>query len=75
MAMGRDPESTATIFESRLLQSSEEGGERAGYDGHKHKRGSKGRLAVDTLDELLALYIPPANTQGLDAVAALAACV
>ena len=73
LAAGRDPEPTAAIFDSRTLQSSVESGERAGYDGHKHKRGSKIHLAVDTLGELLALHVSPANIQDRDAVAALAA--
>lgn len=38
-------------------------GARAGYDGHKRKQGSKVRLAVDTLGQLLARYVTPANEQ------------
>ncbi len=75
VAAGRDPEPTAAIFDSRTLQSSVESGERAGYDGAKRKRGSKVHVAVDTLGELLALHVSPANIQDRDAVAALAASV
>ncbi len=75
LAAGRDAEPTAAIFDSRTLQSSVESGERAGYDGGKRKRGSKVHLAVDTLGELLALHVSPANVQDRDAVAALAASV
>ena len=45
------------------MKSTPESGERAGYDGHKRKRGSKVHLAVDTLGLLLALVVTPANEQ------------
>ena len=63
LAKGRKERPTAAIFDSRTLQSSPESGQRAGYDGHKRKRGSKTHIAVDTLGHLLALYITPANEQ------------
>jgi transposase len=46
---GRNPQPSAAILEGCTLQASPESGARAGYDGHKKKRGSKVRLAVDTL--------------------------
>ena len=49
------------------------GGERAGRDGHKRKKGSKVHLAVDTLGQLLGLLMTPANAQDRAQVAALAA--
>jgi transposase len=63
LAKGRKEQPTAAIFDSRTLQSTPESGERAGYDGHKRKRGSKTHIAVDTLGHLLALYVTPANEQ------------
>ncbi len=75
LAAGRDREPTAAIFDARTLQSSVESGARAGYDGHKRKRGSKLHLAVDTLGHFLALYVTPANVQERAAVSALAARV
>jgi transposase len=63
LAKGRKEQPTAAIFDSRTLQSSPESGQRAGYDGHKRKRGSKTHIAVDTLGHLLALHITPANEQ------------
>ncbi|ABC28193.1 Transposase and inactivated derivatives [Hahella chejuensis KCTC 2396] len=60
------------ILDSRTLQSTPESGARAGYDGAKRRKGSKVHLAVDTLGQLLALRIPPANEQDQDQVAALA---
>lgn len=77
LAVGRAPEPTAAIFDARVLQSSVESGARAGYDGHKRKRGSKLHLAVDTLGgrplgRMLALYVTPANVDERAVVAALA---
>ncbi len=69
---GRNPQPRAAIFDSRTLQSSPESGSRAGYDGHKHKKGSKVHLAVDTLGQLLALLVTPANEQERKQVAELA---
>jgi transposase len=74
-AAGRDPEPTAVIFDSRTLQSTPESGGRAGYDGHKRKKGSKVHAAVDTLGNLLALHATPADQQDRDRVAALAEAV
>lgn len=59
---GRDPDPSAVIFDSTTRQSTPERGSRAGYDGYKHKRGSKVHLAIDTLGHLLALQVPLANT-------------
>lgn len=63
LAKGRKEQPSAAIFDSRTLQSTPESGERAGYDGHKRKKGSKTHIAVDTLGHLLALYVTPANEQ------------
>lgn len=75
LAVGRDPDPTAAIFDSRTLQSTVESGSRAGYDGAKRKRGSKVHLAVDTLGHLLALHVTPANEQDRAQVAQLAEAV
>ena len=53
----------AAIFDARTLQSSPESGARAGWDGHKRRKGSKVHIAVDTLGQLLALLVTPANEQ------------
>jgi transposase len=63
LAQGRKAQPSAAIMDSRTLQSSPESGARAGYDGHKRKKGSKIHLAVDTLGQLLALAVTPANEQ------------
>jgi transposase len=72
LALGRDEEPTGIVLDARTLQSSVESGLRAGYDGHKKKKGSKVHLAVDTLGNLLALHITPANEQERAQVATLA---
>jgi transposase len=69
---GRAPQPSAAIFDARTLQSSPESGARAGYDGHKKRRGSKVHIAVDTLGQLLALLVTPANEQERAQVAELA---
>lgn len=63
VAAGRPPQPSAVILDSRTLQSSPESGGRVGYDGAKRKRGSKVHVAVDTLGQLLALHVTPANEQ------------
>jgi len=63
LAQGRNAQPSAAIFDSQTLQSTPESGARAGYDGHKRKKGTKVHLAVDTLGQLLALHVTPANAQ------------
>jgi transposase len=63
LAAGRNEQPSAAIFDARTLQSTPESGARAGFDGHKKKRGSKVHLAVDTLGYLLSLHVTPANEQ------------
>src|SRR6187402_229160 len=75
LAAGRSPEPTAVILDARTLQSTPESGARAGYDGHKKRKGSKTHIAVDTLGHLLALVVTPANEQERAQVAALAEAV
>jgi transposase len=68
----RHGQPTAAILDSRTLQSTPESGGRAGYDGHKRRKGSKVHLAVDTLGNLLTLLVTPANEQDRAQVEALA---
>jgi transposase len=75
LAAGRNAQPSAAIFDSQTLQSTPESGSRAGYDGHKRKKGSKLHLAVDTLGHLLALHITPANEQDRAQVGVLAEAV
>lgn len=64
----RADQPSAAILDSRTLQSTPESGQRAGYDGAKRRKGSKVHLAVDTLGNLLALSVTPANDQDRDQV-------
>jgi transposase len=75
LVAGREAQPTATIFDARTLQSTPESGGRAGYDGHKKKKGSKVHIAVDTLGNLLAALTTAANEQERARVAELAAKV
>ena len=75
LAAGRHAEPSAAIFDSQTLQSSPESGHRAGYDGAKRRKGSKVHTAVDTLGNLLALLVTPANEQDRAQVGELAQAV
>jgi transposase len=70
---GRAPHPSAVILDGTILQSTPESGHRAGYNGHKRKKGSKLHLAVDTLGHLLTLRVTPAHVDERVEVAALAA--
>ena len=72
---GRSGQPSAVILDSRTIQSTPESGARAGYDGHNRRKGSKIHAAVDTLGQLLALQVTPANEQDRAQVARLAAAV
>ena len=63
LTQGRSPTPTASIVDSRTLQSTPESGSRAGYDGGKRRKGSKAHIAVDTPGNLLSVCISPANEQ------------
>jgi transposase len=69
---GKKAKPSAAIFDSRTLQSSPESGDRAEYDGAKRRKGSKTHIAVDTLGNLLALLVTPANEQDRAQVGELA---
>src|SRR5712691_929531 len=75
LAVGRQPQPSAAIFDSRTLQSSPESGARAGYDGAKRRKGSTMHMAVDTLGNLLALHVTPASEQDRAQVGELAVAV
>jgi transposase len=68
---GRAPSPRAAILDARTMQSTPESGARAGYDGHKRRKGSKVHMAVDTLGQLLAVIITPASEQERAQVRAL----
>ena len=72
---GRKGQPSAAIFDSRVVQSTPESGEHAGYDGAKRRKGSKVHVAVDTLGHLLTLLVTPANEQDRAQVGELAQAV
>jgi transposase len=63
LADGREANPTATILDSRTLQSTPESGGRAGYDGHRRRQGPKVHAAVDTPGHLLALKVTADSEQ------------
>ncbi|GJE14762.1 IS5 family transposase ISAzo23 [Methylobacterium longum] len=69
LSSGRAEEPSAVALDSRTLRSTPESGARAAWDGHKRTRGSKLHAAVDTLDQVLALHVTPANADHRAAVA------
>lgn len=72
---GRSGQPSAVIQDGRTLQSSCESGIRAGYDGHKRRRGSKVHIAVDMLRKLVAMTVTPADEQERAQVKALCEAV
>src|SRR5437868_6476541 len=72
---GRKKQPSAAVFDSRTVRSTPESGHRAGFDGHKKTNGSKVHMAVDTLGQLLALVVTPANEDDRVAVSELAEAV
>jgi len=66
---------SAVILDSRTLPSTPESGARAGFDGHKKRKGSKLHAAVDTLGHLLAVKVTAAHEQDRAQVADLAQAV
>ena len=75
LAEGRPAQPTAVILDGRTVQSTPESGARAGYDGHKRRKGSKTHVAVDTLGHLLAVHVTAANAQERAQVGVLAQAV
>jgi transposase len=71
VAAGRKAQPSASVLDSRTLQSTPESGARAAYDGAKRRKGSKVHIAVDTLGHLLALHVTAADEQDRAQVAEL----
>jgi len=75
LILERAEEPSAVILDGRTVQSTPESGARAGYDGHKRRKGSKVHIAVDTLGHLLALRVTSADQQERQQVEVLAKAV
>jgi transposase len=67
----RTPQPRAVIVDSRTLPSMPEREGSAGDDGHNQRNGATVHLAVDTLGQLLAGVVTPANDHDRAQVAAL----
>lgn len=71
----RAAQPSAASFARQTLPSTPESGARAGYDRHQRRKGTTLHLAVETLGQLLAPHVTPANAQDRAPVAPLAAAV
>ncbi len=71
LAVGKKAPPSTAIYDGQTLQGTIESGNRAGYDGHKKKNGSKIHVAVDSLGYLLGIVVTPANEQERSQVAEL----
>ncbi len=61
--VGKDPNPSAGIMDSQSVKTVEESARICGYDAHKHVKGRKRHLLVDTLGLPLASYVTPAGVQ------------
>jgi putative transposase len=59
--VGRNAEPSAAIIDSQSVKTVEESASISGFDAHKHIKGRKRHLLVDTLGLLLAVYVTPAD--------------
>ena len=71
LAVGKKAPPSTAIYDGQTLQGTIESGNRAGYDGHKKKNGSKIHIAVDSLGYLLGIVVTPADEQERAQVAEL----
>jgi hypothetical protein len=65
--VGKDAHPSAAIMDSQSVKTVEESARIRGFDAHKHVKGRKRYILVDTLGLPLAVYVTPADlhdTQG-----------
>jgi len=65
--VGRNAQPSAASLDSQSVKTVEESASISGFDAHKHIKGRKRHLLVDTLGLVLAVYVTPADmhdTQG-----------
>ena len=61
--VGKDPNASAAIMDSRSIKTTGEGGGSNGYDVHKNEEARKRHLLVDTLGMPLSIRVTPAGVQ------------
>lgn len=59
--VGRNADPSAAIIDCQSVKTVEESASISGFDAHKHIKGRKRHLLVDTLGLLLAVYVTPAD--------------
>ena len=65
--VGKDPHPSAAIMDAQSVKTVGESARICGYDAHKHVKGRKRHLLVDTLGLPMSVYVTPADmhdTQG-----------
>ena len=58
---GRNVQPSAAILDAQSVKTVEESARICGFDAHKHVKGRKRHILVDTLGLLLAVYVTPAD--------------
>jgi len=59
--VGHHPDLSAAIMDSQSVKTVEESAGICGYDAHKHVKGRKRHLLVDTLGLPISMYVTPAD--------------
>ncbi len=59
--VGRNAEPSAAIMDSQSVKTVEESASISGFDAHKHIKGRKRHILVDTLGLPLSVYVTPAD--------------
>ena len=59
--VGKNAEPSAAIMDSQKVKTVEESANISGFDSHKHIKGRKRHILVDTLGLPLSIYVTPAD--------------
>src|SRR2546421_11837730 len=59
--VGRNAQPSAAIMDAQSVKTVEESAGISGFDAHKHVKGRKRHILVDTLGLLLSVYVTPAD--------------